>query len=304
MSGVMPAVTPTPPTVVAAYQYCAKLTRSHYENFPVASILLPRRLRLPISVIYAYARTADDLADEGPADVPTRLAALDTYRAQLDRLCAASSTDQSANPWDHHPIFIALADVIVRYQLPYAPFYDLLSAFRQDVTQRRYGNEAELLDYCRRSANPVGHLLLHLYNRATPQNLAWSDAICTALQIINFLQDLAQDYEENDRIYLPQDAMTAYGVSEEHLRTRCNDSAMRALIDAQITRTRARLLSGAPLCGKLPGRAGLELRFTVWGGVYVLDALSRRLEVYARPRLRRRDWLMMAMRALWGRTPQ
>jgi phytoene/squalene synthetase len=156
-----------------------------------------------------------------------------------------------------------------------------------------------LLDYCRRSANPVGRLLLHLYGIQDAAALRESDAICSALQLINFWQDLAQDYAENDRVYLPQDEMAACGVSEAHLAERRSDAALRKLLDMQIDRTRRLLLSGAPLGSRLTGRLGMEIRATVHGGLKVLDALARRGDLFARPRLRRRDWLSILLRALF-----
>ena len=189
-------------TLSEAYRNCQDLAAEHYENFPVASRLLPRRLRQPITVIYAFARTADDFADEGNRSPAERLQLLDDYETRLQRLLAGSPGS--------NPVFIALADVIKRYALPIGLFQDLLSAFSQDVTKQRYANYDEVLDYCRRSANPVGRLLLYLYNQAEAENLLLSDQICTALQLINFLQDLYQDYDEHNRIYLPQDEMRKY----------------------------------------------------------------------------------------------
>ncbi len=276
-----------------AYCHCLNLTRSHYENFPVASRLLPRQLQQPISVIYAFARSADDFADEGDLSVEVRLARLDDYVSKLDALRAQHELAD--------PIFIALADVIVSHQLPFEPFYDLLSAFRQDVTKKRYADFGEVLDYCRRSANPVGRLVLHLARAATSDNLRESDAICSALQLINFWQDLDQDLTENDRIYLPQDEMATHGVSVEQLAARRSDAALRALLDAQIERARRLMLSGAPLGGRLKGRLGLEIRATVQGGLGVLNALARREDLFARPRLRRRDWLGILWRAVFYR---
>lgn len=274
-----------------AYRHCLHLTRNHYENFPVASRLLPRRLQRPIGVIYAFARSADDFADEGNHSEETRLAQLDDYVVKLDAVR------------DHHPlnnpIFIALRDVADRHALPLGPFYDLLTAFRQDVTKRRYADFAEVLAYCRYSANPVGRLVLHLFKEATAENLRDSDAICTALQLINFWQDLGQDYQENKRIYLPQDEMMACGVTEAQLAERRNDEGLRTLLNMQIDRARRLLMSGAPLGTRLKGRLGLEIRATLHGGLCVLDALARRDDLFARPRLRRRDWLRILRRALF-----
>lgn len=274
-----------------AYRHCLRLAHEHYENFPVASRLLPRRLQRPIAVIYAFARSADDFADEGDLPAETRLARLDDYAAKLDALREHRPAGD--------PIFIALGDVIDRHALPLASFYDLLAAFRQDVTKHRYADFAEVLAYCRCSANPIGRLVLHLCNEATAENLRDADAVCTALQLINFLQDLAQDYVENNRIYLPQDEMAAHGVTAAHLAARRSDDALRKLLDAQIERARRLLLSGAALGTRLKGRLGLEIRATVCGGLRILDALARREDLFARPRLRRRDWLRILGRSLF-----
>ncbi len=277
-----------------AYAYCMRMARSHYENFPVASVFLPKHLREPISVIYAFARTADDFADEGDALPAVRLAQLDAYVSHLDTLKLGAKVDD--------PIFIALDDVIKKHALPLELFYDLLTAFSMDVTHNRdghrYANHAEILHYCRYSANPVGRLLLYLYNLATPVNLAQSDAICSALQIINFLQDITQDYHEQGRIYFPQDDMVRFGVTEEHIRTARTDAAMRALMNHVIDRTRQMMLFGAPLGNALPGRIGFELRMTIQGGLRVLNALqTQRDNVFARPRLGMGDWLKMIVTA-------
>ena len=276
-------------TLPDAYAHCLHLTRSHYENFPVASVFLPKRLREPISVIYAFARTADDFADEGDLAPEVRLAKLDTYVAGIDAITNGSTIDD--------PVFIALKDVMSRHALPAQLFYDLLTAFRMDVTKQRYANYDEVLYYCRHSANPVGRLLLHLYALATPINLAHSDAICSALQLINFWQDIGQDYHENNRIYLPQDEMAHYGVTEDHLQQSRTDAKMRSLMAMQIERTRRLMLSGAPLGRVLPGRMGFELRLTYHGGLRVLQALeSQRDDAFTRPRLKANDWLAM----MWG----
>jgi len=277
--------------VAGAYAHCLAIARGHYENFPVASRLLPPRLRAPVAAIYAFARRADDLADEGDMDAVTRLTELDAMAASLDALRAAHQ------PSD--PAFIALADAISRHALPLEPFYDLLTAFRMDVTTKHYATFAEVLNYCRYSANPVGRLLLHLYRSATPQNLEYSDAICSALQLINFLQDIAQDFDENGRIYLPEDEMRHYGVTGRHIAERRTDGAMRGLLDQQIERARDLLLSGAPLGNILPGRAGLELRLIVHGGLGVLDKLSQQKnDAFTRPRLNKGDWIRIFLKAI------
>ncbi len=180
----------------------------HYENFPVASILMPRRLRTPVAAIYHFARAADDIADEGDLPDKERLRRLDEFRNELNRLAAGDTPLL--------PLFINLSAEIRAHDLPLQPFHDLLDAFSQDVVKKRYADYDELLDYCRRSANPVGNLLLHLYQAAAPVNIACSDAICTALQLINFWQDLAKDFAIG-RIYLPQDDLARFGMSEDHI---------------------------------------------------------------------------------------
>lgn len=271
-----------------AYDHCLALARGHYENFPVASWLLPRRLRDPVAAIYAFARTADDWADEGGYSTEQRLAALDAMRRSLHGI-------ELGQPMED-PVFIALADCIGRHHLPFDPFLDLLSAFRQDVTKNRYADFGELMGYCRRSANPVGRLLLHLYHADEARNIALSDAICSALQLINFLQDLHQDYAENDRIYLPQDEMRRFGVREEQLGTKHNDLGLRQLIHFQARRAMQLLHSGAPLGKRLKGRAGFELRMIVLGGNRILQYLQRQQDMFSRPRLTRQDRLLM----VWG----
>ena len=207
---------------------------NHYENFPVASILLPERLRPAVEAIYAFARSADDLADEGDAVPETRLAALTRYEHALDRI-------ENGNEVDFPP-FPRLAAAIKAYRLPLQPLRDLLSAFKQDVTTTRYASFASLLDYCRRSANPVGILMLHLYEAATPQNLADSDAICSALQLINFWQDVAVDWSKS-RIYIPQEDLAHFGVSTEQIAQARVDDAWRSLMRFEIERARAMMLA-------------------------------------------------------------
>lgn len=283
------------PDLQAAYRHCATLAAAHYENFPVASRLLPRRLREPIAVIYAFARSADDYADEGELTPAERLALLDQYRVQLDAtLGEAALTD---------PVFIALRDVIATHRLPPQLFYDLLSAFRSDVTTQRYANFDAVLNYCRHSANPVGRLLLHLYGAAAPANLQYSDAVCSALQLINFYQDLAQDIDENNRIYIPLDELARFSVSEDDLHQQRDSAALRALLDYQIDRARSMLLRGAPLGTILRGRIGFELRLVIHGGLRVLDRLQQRRDtVFARPRLTRIDWLAIFWKAIFNKS--
>jgi squalene synthase HpnC len=263
----------------------------HYENFPVASLLLPAAERGPVSVIYRFARSADDIADEGDAAPVERLARLDAYRAELRRIARGEEPGE--------PLFEDLARVVRSRALPLEPLHDLLDAFSQDVVKPRYADFGELLDYCRRSANPVGRLLLHLFRADTPGNIAQSDAVCSALQLANFWQDVALDYAKG-RIYLPQDEMARFGVSEAHIAERRCDDAWRALLGFQIERTRAMFRSGAPLGHRLPGRIGLEIRATVRGGLRVLDKLGAvQCDVFRRrPVLQWYDWPLLLWRAL------
>lgn len=263
----------------------------HYENFPVASWLLPAPLRRPVSVIYRFARSADDFADEGDAPGAERLARLDAYRAEL-RCIEAGNSPVTA-------LFHELREVIAAHRLPLAPFYDLLDAFSQDVTKSRYANFAEVMDYCRRSADPVGRLMLHLYRRLDADNLACSNAICTALQLVNFWQDVEIDFRK-DRIYLPQEDMARFGVTEGQIAARDASGGWWELMHFQAERARAMMLKGSPLAKRLPGRIGLEIRTVVHGGLRILEKIeSVRGDVFRRrPALSARDWPLVLVRAL------
>ena len=266
----------------------------HYENFPVASWVMPKRLRRPVEAIYAFARSADDIADEGDAAPDERLAGLSAYREELARI-QAGDTPQT-------PLFQRLAVQIAEWKLPLEPFYDLLSAFEQDVTQKRYADFGDVMQYCRRSANPVGRLLLHLYDAATPRNIAMSDGICSALQLINFWQDVAIDWQK-DRVYLPQDDLARFGVTEEQIARGDTGGGWTALMQFQIERTRRMLEAGAPLALVLPGRIGFELRMIVAGGERILKKTwDAKGDVFRhRPVLRPLDWLYILQRAVLKR---
>ncbi|MDD2915001.1 MAG: squalene synthase HpnC [Gallionella sp.] len=258
----------------------------HYENFPVASILMPKRLRKPVAAIYHFARAADDIADEGDLPDEERLRQLDEFRTELTRI--------AANETPLTPLFRNLAPEIQRHALPMQPFHDLLDAFSQDVVQKRYADFADLLDYCRRSANPVGTLLLHLYEEATPVNIGYSDAICTSLQLINFWQDVAKDWTIG-RIYLPLDELAQYGIGEAQIAQGNADDAWRKLMQFQVERARAMMLSGAPLGSILTGRIGLEMRMIIAGGLRILDKLENaQFDMFRnRPVLGPLDWVIM-----------
>ena len=265
----------------------------HYENFPVASFLLPRHLRQPIEIIYAFARTADDFADEGDLEDSRRLALLDGYRQSLARIESGQLGPEDA------PLFSDLAEVIRTHRLPVQLFRDLLDAFSQDVLKKRYRDYPELLDYCRRSANPIGRLLVHLNKKDNDQSLAWSDAICSALQLINFWQDVAVDWKK-ERVYLPQEDLARFGVTEDDIAQGRNTPAWQALMAFQCARARELLNSGRPLTRVLPGRMGLELKLVLAGGNAILDKIeSVRGDVFRqRPVVSKLDWILRAPAAL------
>jgi squalene synthase HpnC len=284
---------PADPSLDAAYRHCLQRARDHYENFPVASRLLPYPLRGPVAAVYCFARDADDLADEDPRPVPERRADLQRMQARVQAL--GDPAVESEPEWR------ALADTMRRHDLPREPFVDLADAFLQDLEKTRYADFGEVMAYCRRSANPVGRLLLHLIDQATPENVARSDAICSALQLINFHQDLVQDFEEHGRIYLPADEMFRHGVTEDHLRDQINDFRMRALMHSQYRRADRLLRSGAPLGRGLRGPMGLEIRAIVNGGARILWKLTRQEDVFARPRLGAADWALILGQSFFPR---
>ena len=266
----------------------------HYENFPVASWLCPPALRPPIAAIYWFARTADDLADEGDASPDQRLADLADYRADLAAVAAGGSPSPR---WA--PVLEPLAQAMRRHGLPAALLHDLLDAFAQDVEKQRYADRAELLDYCRRSANPIGRLLLHLYGVADAASLRRSDAICTALQLINFWQDLGVDTRRG-RLYIPETDYAACGLRGEEELSGVDGPAVRRLVRQQCDWARALMLEGAPLVHRVPGRAGWELRLVVQGGLRILDRIAAldHATLLRRPTLNAGDVVVMAWRAL------
>jgi squalene synthase HpnC len=267
------------------------VSAAHYENFPVASFLLPRDVRAAVLALYRFARAADDVADEGDATPAQRLAELDRFGAALDAI--ASGRQPAEAP------FADLAVAVRRHELPIALLHDLISAFRQDVTTHRYPTWASVLDYCRRSANPIGRLLLRLHRRDGPDDAAWSDAVCSALQLVNFWQDIAQDWRKG-RVYLPQEDLARFGVTETQIAAGRCDDAWRALIAFETARTRALLESGRPLVRSLPWRFALELSGIIAGGHRILDRIDGvGGDVFRhRPRLRRVDWALVACRAI------
>ncbi len=271
----------------------------HYENFPVASWLCPARLRPAILAIYHFARTADDIADEGNAAAGERLALLNDYRTALLRAHAGEGQGR----WSG--VFVPLARCIRAHALPLQPLTDLLSAFAQDTANPTYAGREALLDYCARSANPIGRLLLHLCKIDQPADLARSDAVCSALQLINFWQDLSVDLPRG-RHYVPQEDAQRHGLDARTLAVGHDTDASRALMRELCGWARQTMQAGSPLVHRLPGRMGWELRFVVQGGLRVLDRIeaSGWNALSARPTVGRHDLPLLAWRALRMPAPQ
>ena len=264
-----------------------------YENFPIPSVLLPKALRAPIDIIYQVVRTAADIADESDWSAADRHARLADLRAGLDAVA-----ERRAAPV-HPLLFGKLASVAAQYKLPLAPFYDLLDACAQDIDTSRYADRAALLDYCRHSANPLGHLMLHLLDAATPENLADADAICTASQLISFWLDVAADWKK-DRVYLPLADLRRFNVTEAHIANGVADDGWRALMAYEVSFVRQTLVRGAPLALRMPGRLGIELCAAVHGGLRFLERIEKAgYDVFReRPVLNTFDWCVVALRTV------
>lgn len=273
------------PELRSAYAHCRKITQSHYENFPVASVLMPRKMRWHVYAIYAFARHADDLADEF-ADREGLL----RWREQLHVAISGETT---------HPIFLALANTIRVCDLPVSLFDDLLSAFLQDLDKNRYENMAELRDYCRRSANPVGRLILLLNGYRDPERFVCSDAICTALQLTNFWQDVSVDLAKN-RVYLPKDFLEKHRISEDQLFAGDTNPAFRDCILALVRETRELFNTGKPLLSSVDFRLRKELQLTVEGGLAILQKIENmNYDVLkTRPKLAKTDWIKLIFRTI------
>jgi hydroxysqualene synthase len=241
----------------------------HYENFPVASVLCPPRIRPAVLAIYHFARTADDLADEGPAEPAQRLADLAAYRQDLDAVCSGRAP---STRWAG--VFLPLARCIQNFSLPTAQLAALLDAFEQDVHNPAYANRAALLDYCRRSANPVGRLLMHLYGINDARSLQQADAICSALQLINFWQDLSVDGPRG-RLYVPHSDLQTHRVTAAAVRACDDNPASRQLVHSLCAWAAELMHAGASLALRVPGRAGWELRLVVQGGLRILEKIAR-----------------------------
>ena len=277
-----------------SYEYCERLAREHYENFPVASRLLPASMRPHIAAIYAFARTADDFADEPGIPDPERLRLLDDWSARLHARGAAAGDDH---------VFRALHETIAACRLPLPLFDDLLSAFRQDVTKKRYEDWADVMDYCRRSANPVGRLVLRVAGYDDPRLDAASDAVCSALQLTNFWQDLERDWAIG-RLYVPAEERERAGAKERDLDARRLTPEWQAALAAAVQYTRTLFAAGRPVCDGVSGRLRWGLRCTWLGGNRILDKLERTgFDVFThRPTLGIGDAVPLLLRALtWKR---
>lgn len=280
---------------VATHATMRGVSVEHYENFPVASWLCPPAMRPAVVAIYHFARTADDLADEGEAPAEARREQLARYRQALQSAAAGQVRNS-----DWPQVFGPLAEALRRHALPLPLLHDLLDAFEQDTHNPRYADRAALLDYCRRSANPVGRLLLHLAGVGDEASLRRSDDICSALQLINFWQDLSRDIPR-DRHYLTDADCQAFGVTRAELQALQQTPNATQLIAAQVHMARAMVQKGAQLVHRLPGRAGWELRLVVQGGLRILDKIEALdyATLQTRPTLKPWDGAVMLWRALW-----
>jgi squalene synthase HpnC len=252
-------------SLAAAYAHCAAIARRHYENFPVASWLLPRAMRPHIAAIYAFARTADDFADQPDRDPNERLQLLDDWSERLHRTVRGDPGSD--------PVFVALGATMRQCDLPVQLFEDLLSAFRQDVTVHRYQNWEEVLDYCRRSANPVGRLVLRVARVRDPETESRSDALCTALQLANFWQDFGRDWHDG-RLYVPVEEVRKAGAVERDLNRRQLTAQWKNALQASVIRTRSFFDAGRPVADAVHGRLRFELRATWLGGSRILDKIA------------------------------
>lgn len=278
------------PSLAEAQAYCRRLATAHYENFVVASLLLPRRLRAPFFAVYAYCRWADDLADE-TGDAARSLELLDWWSAQLQRCYEGQAT---------HPVFVALASVVREYSIPAALLEDLLSAFRQDQLKTRYDTAAEVLDYCRRSADPVGRIVLYLGQAFDAERAALSDSICSGLQWANFCQDVAGDWRRG-RVYLPRESLESLGGNERQLATEQATPELRRWVLHEARRARGLLEAGGPLVRLMPRELQVDVQMFQSGGLAILEEIERREgDVWSgRPKVSKRRQLTLLVRAWW-----
>jgi squalene synthase HpnC len=254
-----------PLSVGAAQMYCSHLARSHYENFTVASLLLPRRLLRHFHAVYAYCRWADDLADEAGGGGDQALALLRWWREELLRCYVGEP---------RHPVMVALSETVRRFGIPARPFLDLLVAFEQDQTVKRYPTYEQLLGYCRYSANPVGHLVLYLCEAYDPARAALADHVCTALQLANFWQDVARDLDIG-RVYLPEEDRRRFGYTDAELEERRFTPAFADLLRFEVDRARDLFYRGFPLVERMPAAVRPDIELFIRGGLAILDQIER-----------------------------
>ena len=281
------------PTLDEARAYCRNLSETHYENFHVASWFLPAVLRPHFHSIYAYCRISDDLGDEVP-DRDSALALLDLWGQELDACYEGRA---------RHPVFVALAETIRACSIPKEPFADLLVAFRQDQTVRRFETMQDVLAYCRYSANPVGRLVLYACGEVSDENFRLSDATCSALQLANFWQDVSTDFKDRDRVYIPQADMRAHGISNDTIAVGIATPAFRTLLKQEVDYARAMFHEGLPLIGRVNRDLALDLDLFSRGGLEILRAIEfRDYDVLsARPAISKRTKLALALRAVAGK---
>lgn len=271
-----------------AFEYCEAINKNHYENFPVASLLVPKKLRRYINTVYAFARIADDFADEKEFD-GARMEKLVDWELKLRSMSSHKPT---------HPVFIALKETVLRFRIPLSLFENLLTAFKMDVVVKRYQNFDQVLGYCRYSANPVGRIILYLFGYPAPKFLEYSDYICTALQLTNFWQDIAIDLEK-DRIYIPLEDLNRFGYTETELKEKIYNDNFKRLLFFQLEKTQELFERGKALCGKIPGRLGLELKMTWLGGTTILKKMSNESNVFLnRPVLKKKNLLGLFIKSL------
>jgi squalene synthase HpnC len=286
------AIPPAAPSLEQSRAYCERLARSHYENFSVASWFLPARLRQHFFNVYAYCRISDDLGDEVGSPAASLLL-LDQWQRELDACYAGSP---------RHPVFVALAETVRKFEIPQHEFSDLLTAFRQDQTITRYETFDDLLGYCRNSANPVGHLVLYLCGYRDAERQKLSDYTCTALQLANFWQDVSVDYEKG-RIYLPLESLRRFGVSEDDLTANRNTASFCEMMRFEVARAREWFERGLPLVGTVDKELAIDLELFTRGGQEILKAIEK--QGYAvlgrRPSISKSRKLVLVARAALGK---
>lgn len=276
--------------LIKAYESAVKFAKSHYENFPVISLFLPKELRKHVAVIYQFARQADDIADEGDANAECRMQSLESYRTKLNDCIEGKFADE---------FWMALNNTIYEYRLMPKHFYDLISAFKQDVIKIRYDNFVSVLDYCERSANPVGRIILEFFNIRDKVSIEYSDAICTALQLTNFYQDTAIDFKKN-RIYIPQDEIESFKVREDDFKNSGNSGNFKRLLIFQVQRTEALFNMGKKLLLHLPNELRFQIRLTILGGKEILKKIKAvdYNVLNIRPKLSKIDYVKLFIKTL------